>query len=284
MKNAVLHLRIPFSFFLLPSFLLGCVAAGSIVSLSLSPRLLAIFAILHLLLYPASNAFNSFYDRDEGSIGGLEFPPPLSQGVLIVSWFLDSAAVIWAYFISLPFCLFVVLYGLISKMYSHPIARWKARPYLSFFCVVTLQGAGVAWATFAGLTGQAVPSTVLPMLAASLLVAAGYPISQIYQHAEDQKRGDQTLSRRLGVEGTFRFSALCALGYAAVMLFALAKSPLLAVAFALVMAIVVWRARRWQAQLQKKGNAPNYRSVHTQQMIGATLTNVFLALWIWSLC
>ena len=33
-----------------------------------------IFVILHILVYPASNGYNSYMDRDEGSIGGLKNP------------------------------------------------------------------------------------------------------------------------------------------------------------------------------------------------------------------
>jgi 1,4-dihydroxy-2-naphthoate octaprenyltransferase len=48
--------------------------------------------------------------------------------------------------------------------------------------------------------------TAQPMLASllcTLNVMAMYPITQIYQHAEDARRGDLTLSRLLGIQGTF---------------------------------------------------------------------------------
>lgn len=67
-----LHLRIPFSFFLMPVFLFA-------VSISPEPalwRTVLVFFITHFLLYPASNGFNSYYDKDENSIGALEKPPP----------------------------------------------------------------------------------------------------------------------------------------------------------------------------------------------------------------
>ena len=65
-QSSWLHLRIHFSFFLLPIFLF---------SLSLSPnlsgeRILWVFIILHLILYPASNGYNSYFDKDEKSIEG----------------------------------------------------------------------------------------------------------------------------------------------------------------------------------------------------------------------
>jgi 1,4-dihydroxy-2-naphthoate octaprenyltransferase len=40
------------------------------------------------------------------------------------------------------------------------------------------------------------------------MVGSAYPLTQVYQHAEDRERGDLTLSLLLGTRGTFAFSAL----------------------------------------------------------------------------
>ena len=42
-----------------------------------------------------------------------------------------------------------------------------------------------------------------------LMIGAGYPLTQIYQHEADQKDGVVTLSRLLGIRGTFIFSSIC---------------------------------------------------------------------------
>ncbi len=44
------------------------------------------------------------------------------------------------------------------------------------------------------------------MAIASMFVGAYYPLSQIYQHIEDKKRGDKTISSMLGIKGTFLLS------------------------------------------------------------------------------
>ena len=80
-RSAWLHLRIPFSFFLMPVF---------IFALGISPnftesRLLWSFLIIHLFLYPASNGFNSYFVKDEKSIGGLKNPPPVNKGLYYLS-------------------------------------------------------------------------------------------------------------------------------------------------------------------------------------------------------
>src|SRR4029077_18349443 len=69
-KSTIQLLRLHFSFFLMPVywFALGQVGDKDRV------RAFLIFIILHLLVYPASNGYNSYMDRDDSPIGGLEHP------------------------------------------------------------------------------------------------------------------------------------------------------------------------------------------------------------------
>jgi 1,4-dihydroxy-2-naphthoate octaprenyltransferase len=52
------------------------------------------------------------------------------------------------------------------------------------------------------------PHVLIPGLLTSLMLWGNYPLTQVYQHREDGRRGDQTLSRTLGIQGTFAFSRL----------------------------------------------------------------------------
>ena len=61
-------LRLPFSFFLFPIYLFALSQVPAIDWLKAA----LIFFIIHFLIYPASNAYNSYMDRDTGPIGGLE--------------------------------------------------------------------------------------------------------------------------------------------------------------------------------------------------------------------
>src|SRR6187549_1318681 len=88
-----LHLRIPFSYFLLPVFLF---------SLAISPNvsedaLLWTFIIVHFFLYPASNGYNSYFDKDEKSIGGLKNPPKVNKGLYYLSLTFDVIAIVLGY-------------------------------------------------------------------------------------------------------------------------------------------------------------------------------------------
>ncbi len=211
-RSTLEHLRFPFSYFLLPPFVF---ALSQIESRPLD-RVLLLFAVLHLAVYPASNGFNSYYDRDEGPIGGVENPRAVTGDLLWASLALDALGLLGAAWMgSIPFVA-ILLYGLASKAYSHPAIRLKSRPIVGALVVAVFQGAVVYLTTVAAVAGAS-PSELmtaehlLPAGLSSLLLAAGYPLTQIYQHDEDDQRGDLTLSRLLGLRGTFVFSGAVAL-------------------------------------------------------------------------
>lgn len=135
-KATWLHLRIPFSLFLMPIFLFATSQAESI---NPTNWLLA-FVAIHLFLYPASNAYNSYFDKDKGSIGGLEKPPPVSKELYWVALFFDLIAVLIAGFISWQFAADLLIYGLVSKAYSHPAIRLKKYAFVSLLVVAIFQG------------------------------------------------------------------------------------------------------------------------------------------------
>jgi len=211
MRNVLLHLRIPFSLFLLPVFLF---ALSQVPSASPSRAWWA-FVLIHLFLYPASNAYNSYYDKDEGSIGLLEVPPPVSPGLLVTAWALDIAAIALALLLGLgtPFVLYLLIYGFISKAYSHPAIRLKKYPLLSWLIVGLFQGALTYLATIQVLSQSEIPSLfsvqyLLPALICTSNLWAVYPLTQVYQHDEDARRGDLTYSRMVGIQGTFLNAAV----------------------------------------------------------------------------
>jgi len=93
------------------------------------------------MLYPASNGYNSYFDKDEKSIGGLKNPPPVNTSLYYFSILLDIAAIVIAFWkISLLFSIMLLIYGLISKAYSHPSVRLKKYPILGWLTVGIFQG------------------------------------------------------------------------------------------------------------------------------------------------
>ena len=208
-RSTLLHLRIPFSFFLLPVFLFA---------LALTPnhngeRMLLVFLSLHLFLYPSSNGYNSYYDKDEESIGGLKRPPKVSKDLLGWSLVFFGIALALGAWINWEFASMLGLYGLVSMAYSHPSIRLKKYPWISWAIAGLFQGYFTFAMAYAGLSnlGWEVllkPHVLIPGFLTSLMLWGNYPLTQVYQHGEDARRGDRTLSLLLGIKGTFIFSAL----------------------------------------------------------------------------
>ena len=208
MHSIFLHLRIPFSFFLLPVFLFASVFHYSNIYWE---EWFILFGILHVLVYPASNAYNSYMDQDEGSIGGLEHPPKATKGLFWTANIMDISAAILAFsLLSETTAWILLIYILISRSYSYRGIRLKKYPVIGFIAVALLQGTGV-YLMVALLPGALIDidQAVAGGFLSFLMIGAGYPLTQIYQHEADQKDGVLTLSRLLGIRGTFIFSSIC---------------------------------------------------------------------------
>lgn len=207
-KSAFTLLRIPFSIYLMPVYWF---ALSVLNNIPVIPAII-VFLILHLLVYPASNGYNSYHDRDEGSIGGLKQPPKVTKELFHLVILFDVLAVVLSTFLSPVFAAMVALYLLISKAYSYKSTRLKKYPIISTLVVTMFQGAF----TFAmvqvglGLTLSEILQTpnIWFAIVSTLLLCGSYPLTQIYQHEEDKSRGDKTLSLLLGVQGTFLFAAI----------------------------------------------------------------------------
>jgi len=209
-RSSWLHLRIPFSYFLLPVYLFA---------LAISPnlnesRMLWVFVILHLFLYPASNGYNSYFDKDEKSIGGLKNPPPVNKGLYYLALLFDAIAIVLGYLkINLLFALMLLIYGLISKAYSHPSVRLKKYPIPGWVAAGLFQGFFTFIMCYTGINDFSLENAwsvhvLIPAILCSAMLWGNYPMTQVYQHEEDAKRGDYTLSLKLGIKGTFIFTAL----------------------------------------------------------------------------
>ena len=204
-----LHLRIGFSIFLLPVFLFSVAFVESLEQ----GRTLLVLVILHLFLYPSSNGYNSYYDKDEESIGGLKNPPKVDKGLLYLSWCFLLLALMLGLVINWAFSSMLLVYSLVSMAYSHPMIRIKKYPYASWLVAGFFQGCFTFVMAFSGLTATgwgnfSEPFLLIPGLLTTLLLWSAYPLTQVYQHSEDSRRGDRTLSLKLGIRGTFTFSSI----------------------------------------------------------------------------
>lgn len=209
-RSTLAHLRFVFSIFLLPVYLF----AYSEVPGTTVFRAVIIFIVWYVLAIPATNGYNSYFDKDEGSITLLAKPPAVDKSLYYISILMELIAFLLGLLISVWFAFAVLLYGVMSKLYSHPATRLKKYPVISFLTVFFFQGAFMFWAIYFGMAGPVSffmgfdPSVIIAGGICSCLIGASYPLTQIYQHEEDSKRGDFTLSLMLGYKGSFIFSGI----------------------------------------------------------------------------
>ena len=208
-KTVFLHLRLPFSYFLLPVFVFGL---SQSVRIDIFNTVLMFFS-LHFFIYPGSNSYNSFMDKDSGSIGVLRNPPPVNRDIYFASIVFDIIGLSLMLLIDIRLVLLMLVYVSVSKAYSWTGIRLKRYPITGWLFVILFQG-GFTFLLVSMAAENNFSMSWLSqqksecILLSTLLIGAYYPLTQIYQHDEDSKRGDKTISYLLGIRGTFIFSAL----------------------------------------------------------------------------
>lgn len=236
-----------------------------------------IFFVLHVLVYPSSNGYNSYMDRDEESIGGISKPLPPTRQLYYVSIVMDILAILLSFFISAWFTIGLIAYILASRAYSFRGIRLKRYPFAGYLTVIVFQGAVTFFLVFHGSSMDKTLQPPWPALAASSLLIGGfYPLTQVYQHEADKKDGVRTISAFLGYRGTFIFTAII---YTAAMLvlaqyfyskkeenklYVLATSMLPILVYFFIWAVKVWKDER---------NA-DFKNTMRMNMIASVCTNI----------
>ena len=201
-------LRFPFSFFLMPVYWF---ALSQVVDRDWG-RAIVIFVILHGLVYPASNGYNSWMDRDTTPIGGLAHPLQPTRRLFRVTLLMDGAALALGLIIGPVFVAGLAVYILASRAYSWRGIRLKKYPVTGWLTVIVCQGALIFFIVYQGshhlqAREGSFNAPVEAMIACSLLLGGFYPLTQIYQHDADRQDGVWTMSMLLGCRGTFIFTA-----------------------------------------------------------------------------
>jgi 1,4-dihydroxy-2-naphthoate polyprenyltransferase len=272
-KSTLQLLRFHFSIFLMPVYWF---ALTQLVNINWY-RAIFIFIILHLLVYPASNGYNSYMDRDETSIGGLKNPLQPTKQLFYVTVLMDVVAVTASLFISWYFAVGILLYIMASRAYSYRKIRLKKYPLLGYATVVVFQGAVTYWLVYHGSSEALYTRASLSgMIAASLLIGGFYPLTQIYQHKADKKDGVETISYKLGYKGTFIF---CAILYSVAMSFLaytflaslmIAQFLFLLIFFLPILVYFIW----WAVKVWKDSNAADFKHTMRMNLLASTCTNL----------
>jgi 4-hydroxybenzoate polyprenyltransferase len=268
LKSLFVHLRLHYQLvFLSPLFAWGFALGGGRWSL----RAALAFVAFHVFLYGGITAYNSYYDRDEGPVGGLRKPPPVTAPLLAFSIVVQLIGLALARIAGWELALLYAAVMLLSVAYSHPAFRWKARPLLSLLVVALGQGAvGFRAGWLCGATPALALSSstdgLLGLAAAVLLTTGFYPLSQLYQLDEDRARGDFTFSVVYGQKASFRLALGCLVaGGASIVLVALRRFGLRdAVLAGSAQLLLWWVVLRWHRHFQRDVMA-NFVTLHRLQ-------------------
>ncbi|MBL0741684.1 UbiA prenyltransferase family protein [Chryseolinea sp. Jin1] len=279
-SSSWLHMRIPFSYFLMPVFLFSLAVSPNN---SMTGPVLWTFVLVHLFLYPASNGYNSYFDKDEKSIGGLKNPPPVNKGLYYLSLLFDTIAIVLGgLMINITFAVMLLVYGLVSKAYSHPAVRLKKYPIGGWLVAGMFQGFFTFLMCYVGINKFSLDTTfrlsvLIPAALSTLMLWGNYPMTQIYQHEEDSKRGDKTLSLLLGIRGTFYFvgAVFGLVTLAFVLYFNAYFAPHYALTFLIALAPVVVYFLYWFVQAYRDETQANYQHTMWLNFISATCLNGF---------
>ena len=272
-RSTIQLLRFHFSYFLMPVYWF----ALSFVENIYLPRAILVFIILHLLVYPSSNGYNSFMDRDANSIGGLKNPLQPTRQLFVTSIFMDVFAIALSLFISTLFAVCVSIYIICSRLYSYRGVRLKQYPLLGYVTVILNQG---ALTFFMVCHSSDIYFTThvswLGLLASSFLIGGFYPITQVYQHETDKNDNVTTISMIMGKKGTFIF---CGIMYMAAMiiLWLYYRTRELYTPFIVLLVCffpVVIYFIQWFLQVLKDENKADFK--HTMQMnwLASTCTSL----------
>ena len=248
-------------------YLLAVGLSGALDGLAWRQGLLGVLLWV-VFLNGGTLAINSAFDNDEGDIGYLKRPPPPPRHLLALSLTLLLTGQALAFLLPLEFVWAYAACFLLSVLYSVPPFRLKAVAGADW--LINMWGFGTL-TPYAGWAATGVPlgtSGLVLLLAFCPLFAALYPLTQLYQFEEDQRRGDRTLALRLGMKRSLDLALGMTLVSFGLMAWAgiLARWPIGGVTvlrwagllLALVLWLVVllpWRAgvARWTADRHQRG-------------------------------
>jgi 1,4-dihydroxy-2-naphthoate polyprenyltransferase len=282
-KSTVKHLRLPFSYHLMPVFLFALSQAANV---NWQNTILAFF-ILHLLIYPSSNGYNSYQDKDETSIGGLKNPPKVSENLFYATLLLDVLGIIFSLFISIWFAILVLVYVMISRAYSYRNLRLKKYAVVGFLTVFLFQGAFTYLMVSSSLNDFSFENfftvnNLICMSIASLFIGSVYPLTQIYQHEADKGDGVVTISYKLGYVGTFFFSAIMfSMATGLLMYYFDMKHQRMAFAFFfIIMMPVVTKLFSWFSKVRQNRSNANFENTMSMNLLASSCMNLYFLVLI----
>lgn len=164
-------------------------------------RFFILFFVIHALLFGGATAYNSYWDKDEGPVGGLKNPPKMEKWMQTASLLLMGSGLWFSLKVSNFFTVLYMISFFLFWAYSSPVLRWKGRPFLSLFTIGISTGSNSFLMGVLALGNEIEMEHWITSVGVACMLTAMYPVSQLFQMEEDSKRGDITFTIRYGKKG-----------------------------------------------------------------------------------
>ena len=161
-------------------------------------------------------------------------------------------------------------------------------PIIGWLAAGVFQGAFTFFMAWEGMTGQgfgmfSVPLLYLAALLSTVMLLGSYPMTQVYQHEEDGRRCYETISRKLGVLGTFFFTAamftLASAGFASY--YQYYYSLQYALLFFVVLSPVLGYFFNWFVLVYRDARKANFkRTMRLYRITSICLSAFFVLFWV----
>lgn len=209
--------------------------------------------------------FNSYYDKDEGPVAGLQHPPTVTHSMLIGAWLLKLLGFTIALFLGKMFLGLYIVGVVLSILYSHKSFRLKSNGFVAVLLNFIVGSMTFLAASIFSSPGSAI--LLLGSATAGLFTAAMCLMMQVHQESEDKRRQDTSIALLYGRRMAL-FSAIILIIIAGVFaLTVLALSGLHWIYTATVALYVVFVLFASYAWIKKQGNpASDFKIMNTLTM------------------
>ncbi|MBI1221354.1 MAG: hypothetical protein GC180_02020 [Bacteroidetes bacterium] len=206
-KETLARFRLPFSFFLLPVFMFAWSQNPGISE----GRIILMFLLLHLLIYPAGNGYIQLQEQGDEVGAKTKNIAQLSRQLKAWVMAIDAISILIATWVSLSLALQVLVFILAIRVNAMKSLRNWSVPILSWLWVSFFYGSYIYWivqCTFHPDMNPAdlVLEQVWAKLSSSFFLGAFLPFSRIYRHSSDKANGVKSLSMLFGYKMIFVFS------------------------------------------------------------------------------
>ncbi|MEQ8523229.1 UbiA family prenyltransferase [Gracilimonas sp.] len=250
----IIHLRLHYQFFILSG---GYLLAALFVEDINWRQFWLQFLNVHVLLFGGATAYNSWWDKDEGPIGGLKSPPKMNKWMWPASLIIQFAGLGWASMVGWNYAIIYGVSMIFFWLYSTPLARWKGRPVRSIIAIGISTGTNSFFLGYLAAGGYPITFTQdIIAIGVAAIILSLYPVSQVYQTEEDLERGDHTFAVQFGLKGVQWFFAILFIGGAMLITIMLyLQNQLLGTIFGVVtfiaylaLSVFVWKLEGKQAE------------------------------------